>query len=230
MVFKIYRIIRSRHAIRQDKKKQELLKRLFPTSHVSSSALFDNNTVLEGENVINGYVNIHSSFIGRCTVIGGHTNLSNCKVGRFCSIARNIHIQPYTHPTSFVSTYPGFFNTLNDYPFGKGTKEFNEVLTCDDGHYAIIGNDVWVGENVTIKGGVKIGDGAVIGMNALVTKDVPPYAIVGGNPTKIIRYRFDEQTIEKLIEIKWWDWPLEIIKERREDFCDLTTFVDKYIK
>ena len=69
-----------------------------------------------------------------------------------------------------------------------------------------MGNDVWIGENAHIMSGVTIGDGAIVGSEALVTKDIPPYAIVGGNPAKIIKYRFDEYTIEKLLKIKWWDF------------------------
>lgn len=230
MIIKLYRKLKSHYAKKQDEKKQKVLKRLFPTSQVAPSVIFDSGTVLEGENVINKNVNICSSAIGKCTVIGGGTNLYNCKVGSFCSLASNIHIQPYTHPATFVSSYPGFFKTTNNYPFGKGTTEFKEVLTCDDGHYAIIGNDVWIGENVTIKGGVKIGDGAIIGMNALVTKDVPPYAIVGGVPARVIKYRFNEKDIKKLLDIQWWNWPLETIKEKKEDFIGLKLFLSKYSK
>ena len=81
----------------------------------------------------------------------------------------------------------------------------------------LIGNDVWIGDDVTILGGVRIGDGAVIAAGAVVVKDVPPYAIVGGNPTKIIKYRFPKETIERLRRIAWWDWDGEKICECRED-------------
>ena len=75
----------------------------------------------------------------------------------------------------------------------------------------IIGNDVWIGYNATIMAGVTIGDGAIIATNATVVKDVPPYSIVGGNPAQIIKYRFDEAIREKLLQLKWWDWPIEKI-------------------
>ena len=75
----------------------------------------------------------------------------------------------------------------------------------------VIGNDVWIGNSATIMPGVKIGHGAIIGTNALVTKDVAPYTIVGGNPGKLIRNRFEQKTIDFLLELAWWDWPIEKI-------------------
>ena len=93
----------------------------------------------------------------------------------------------------------------------------------------IIGNDVTIGANVTIMGGVTIGNGAVVGANSLVTKDIPPYAIVGGNPAKIIKYRFEDEIIEKLNEIKWWNWSEEKIKENMDCILgDVKLFVEKF--
>ena len=93
----------------------------------------------------------------------------------------------------------------------------------------IIGNDVTIGANVTIMGGVTIGNGAVVGANSLVTKDIPPYAIVGGNPAKIIKYRFEDEIIEKLNEIKWWNWSEEKIKENMDFILgDVKLFVEKF--
>ena len=93
----------------------------------------------------------------------------------------------------------------------------------------LIGNDVWIGDDVTILGGVRIGDGAVIAAGAVVVKDVPPYAIVGGNPAEIIKYRFSEETIERLRRIAWWDWDGEKIRECREDmYGEVEDFAIKY--
>lgn len=127
------------------------------------------------------------------------------KIGKFCSISNNVTI--FTgggHRYDWVSTYP--FNVLwKEASHIKGNPVSRGPV--------IIGNDVWIGYGATILDGVKIGDGAVIGTNALVTKDVPPYAIVGGNPAKIIKYRFDEKKIGELLEMKWWDWDERDIRE-----------------
>lgn len=209
------------------KQRQKVLKKEYPTSYVGSYA-FVNGTKLEGNNVINDAVNINKSVIGFGTVIGYNSNLSNSLVGRFCSIASGAHIVIETHPLDMVSTYPSFFNTCNNYPFGKGKVTKNEFIQTINGFSIEIGNDVWIGANVTFKGGVKIGDGAVIGMNATVTKDVPPYAIVGGLPAKIIKYRMNDKQIKKMLKIKWWNWSPELIKERREDFSNIDDFIRKY--
>lgn len=127
-------------------------------------------------------------------------------VGKFCCLATKITVVlAGDHRTDWVTTYP--FNKLapNAYGYIKGhPKSKGDV---------VIGNDVWIAAGATILPGVHVGNGAVIGAGAFVTKDVPDYAIVGGNPAKLIRYRFDEETINKLLEIKWWDSDLETLSE-----------------
>lgn len=133
-------------------------------------------------------------------------NNGNLIIGKFCSIANNITIfLGGNHNYRSISTYP--FGWTSQF---KSKKIENHILTNGD---VIIGNDVWIGENTTIMSGVKIGDGSVIGCSSLVTKDVPPYAIVGGNPAKIIKYRFSEEIIEMLLSVKWWDWADDKIRE-----------------
>lgn len=114
------------------------------------------------------------------------------------------------HKMDGITTYP--FNI-----FGKDWKriepEIEELPYKGD---TIIGNDVWIGTNVTIMPGIKIGDGAIIATNATVTKDVEPYAIVGGNPATLLRKRFPEQEIEKLLDLQWWNWEVEKITENLE--------------
>ncbi len=130
-------------------------------------------------------------------------------VGKYCSISSGVvALTGGEHRVDWVTTYP--FNVL--WPKVAGHIQGHPKTKGD----VIIGNDVWIGMDAFILSGVKIGDGAVIGAKSVVAKDVPPYAIVGGNPAKIIRYRFDPETIEKLIAIAWWDWPDEKIRLNME--------------
>jgi acetyltransferase-like isoleucine patch superfamily enzyme len=123
------------------------------------------------------------------------------------------------HRMDWVSTYP-FLIFLED----AKNIHFHPATKGD----VIIGNDVWIGYGVTILSGVTIGDGAVIGACSVVTKDVPPYAIAGGNPARIVRYRFDEETIKKLLEIRWWNWPDHKIRENIKTIC--SDAMDEFIK
>lgn len=120
-------------------------------------------------------------------------------IGNYCSVSKNVRIiTGGIHPVNWVSTFP--FRVKMNLP---GKYEDGMPKTNGD---IIIGNDVWIGTNVTILSGLRIGDGAVIMAGALVSKSVPPYAIVGGIPAKIIKYRFNEERILKLLKIRWWDW------------------------
>lgn len=125
------------------------------------------------------------------------------KVGKFCSIAPDVRIfLAGEHRTDAVATYPFdyMFADGGSLPRGQGCR--GDV---------VIGNDVWVGDGVLILSGVRIGDGAIIAARAVVNKDVPPYAIVGGVPARLIRMRFPAETVEALLRIAWWDWPIERI-------------------
>lgn len=120
-------------------------------------------------------------------------------VGSFCSIADGVVVLlGGEHRPDWVTTYP--FNVLNE----KASHIKGHPKSKGD---VIIGNDVWIGREALILSGVTIGDGAVVAARAVVTKNVPPYGIVGGNPARLIRHRFDNDTVERLLEIKWWDWP-----------------------
>lgn len=130
-------------------------------------------------------------------------------IGNFCSIAPDVKIylgNGFGHDTSFVSTYP--FGYCEKNIFG----EYNNTSKNTNGDI-IIGNDVWIGSNVIIMSGVTVGDGVVIANNTHVIKNVKPYSIIGGNPGELIKYRFTPEQIEQLLEIKWWNWDDEKIKE-----------------
>lgn len=136
-------------------------------------------------------------------------NTERIKIGSFCSIADEVVIfGGGEHQTRWVTTFPlrAAFNEPNDgAAFSKGE--------------TIIGNDVWIASRVMILSGVTIGNGAVIGAGSVVASNVPPYAIVVGNPAKIIRYRFTESEIEKLLALCWWDWDINKIKSNISLLC-----------
>lgn len=141
------------------------------------------------------------------------------KIGSFCSIAANVVIGAASHPVDWLSTHPIQYN-------GIFRDHFSTELNHNTGNQnTIIGNDVWIGANVCIKEGVTIGDGAVIGAGAVVTKDVPPYAIMIGSPARILRYRFDESTIQRLLESKWWERDISELKKIQ--FNDVKSYLNK---
>ena len=145
------------------------------------------------------------------------------KIGSFCSISDNVTIYlGGGHRTDWVTTYP--FGHINKTIFNK----FSGVGHPKTNGDVVIGNDVWIASNVTIMSGIKIGDGAVIAANSHVVKDVEPYSIVGGNPAKLIKYRFPQEQISKLLEICWWNWDDTRINNESSLLCnqDIQSFID----
>ena len=143
----------------------------------------------------------------------------NTEIGSFCSIAPNCIVGGAKHPISWVSTSPVFYKGKNCLKKNFSENEFEEFEKTE------IGNDVWIGNNCLIKGGVKIGDGAIIGMGSVLTKDVPPYEIWAGNPARLIRKRFSDERIENLTAAEWWNWDEEKISEKANTFIDTETFL-----
>lgn len=148
---------------------------------------------------------------------------SKLTVGKFCSIADNVVV--YTggnHQVNWVTTYP--FGHMHTETFPRELGEYAHFSKGD----VVIGNDVWIGSGVTIMSGITIGDGAVIAANITVTKHVEPYSIVGGNPAKLIRYRFTPDQNQKLLELKWWNWSEEKINQNMALMCseNIQAFID----
>jgi acetyltransferase-like isoleucine patch superfamily enzyme len=130
-------------------------------------------------------------------------NNANLRIGDYCSIAAEVGIfLGGEHHPEWVSTYP----------FGAIWTEHDNVDQPRSRGDVVIGSDVWIGRGATIMSGVTVGDGAVIAARAHVIKDVPPYGIVGGNPAKLIRRRFDDATVDRLLAIRWWDWPEDRVR------------------
>jgi acetyltransferase-like isoleucine patch superfamily enzyme len=157
---------------------------------------------------------------------------SNCSIeaniGRFTSVAPNVHVNIGFHPFSlpYVTTSPLFYSLKKQ--CGKTFAKY-QVLN-ELRNPPTIGNDCWIGECVFITGGVTIGDGAVVLSGAVVTKDVPPYAIVGGVPAKVLKYRYDEKTIDFLLGIKWWENSIEWLKDNWELLNDMDKLKSYYSK
>jgi len=142
----------------------------------------------------------------------------NTVIGKYCSIANNVYIYNRDHPCRYVSTHPIFFNEH------YGNIPENNLIEYKK---KVIGNDVWIGQNAIILASVmQIGDGAVIGAGAVVTKDVPDYAIVAGVPARILGYRFDDDTIDRIKKSKWWDWDLKKIRSNIDNFYNAIGFFE----
>ncbi|MEO5892871.1 MAG: CatB-related O-acetyltransferase [Ferruginibacter sp.] len=162
---------------------------------------------------------LHWSEVGKYTYIGNNSYVIHAKLGSFCSIANNVMIGSARHPLKFVSSSPVFYKKDNLLKKCFAEIDFREYEDT------LIGSDVWIGANAFIKAGVTIGHGAVIGAHSIVTKNVDPYAIVVGNPAKEIKKRFDDATINKLLQSKWWDYSDELLQEKAADFADVPAFL-----
>ena len=180
----------------------------------------------EGANRLGRGTLVDMSQIGYATYIAPYSELCRCKIGRYCSISSYVHIVHGTHPSKqWISTHPAFFSPQKRAGITYSPEHrFEEFKYTDkEKKYEVsIGNDVWIGYGANILGGITVGDGAIIAAGALVTKDVPPYAIVGGIPAKVLRYRFDEEKINYLLKLQWWNKDKDWIKEKACLFDDIS--------
>jgi len=212
---------------------QKLLIKIYPELFMLKSKEYDftklrswHNNVMLGNHVkIYSVSMITDSQIGDYTYISQNACISNTCIGKFCSVGPNILCGWGIHPTNGISTAPMFYSTNK--PNGITLSATNKIQE----HKKItIGNDVFIGANVTILDGVTIGDGAVIGAGAVVSKDIPPYAIAVGYPIEIRSYRFSDSQIKNLLDIEWWNFPDEKLKEVEKLFFDVESFISMYCK
>lgn len=175
-------------------------------SRVYDSNLSDNTRIDRNNFILNSDIANHS-------YTGQFTTIMHSTIGKFCSISWGVTIGGGEHDYNKITTHDFLYNTDNDLNGGIiGYQRFSQAIE--------IGNDVWIGTNSTICRGVCIGDGAVIGANSVVTKDVPPYAIVAGCPARIVKYRFNKTIIERLLNLRWWNFPDHKIKENFSLFLE----------
>lgn len=194
---------------------------LYRFAEVKNSILSNNSVIGDFSRSINSHLLAYSkldrfnllyySKLGSYSYTGANTMIFHADIEKFCSISWGVTIGGGEHNYKRISSHDFFYN--NRY----GLIPEN----CKDNHNRYnqacqLGNDVWVGANATILRGVSVGDGAIVGANSLVNKDVPPYAIVAGSPAKIIKYRFSEEIIKELLKLEWWNLPSEILKKNYE--------------
>lgn len=174
----------------------------------------------EGSRVLSNS-DLRNVVIGRYSYCGYRCQINNCTIGSFCSISDTVVIGRAEHQIQLVSTSPVFVT-------GNNTLRANFASHPSvESKKTIIGSDVWIGVGAIIRAGVRVGDGAVIGAGSVVTKDVPPYSIFAGAPAKEIRKRFDEETIEALLAIRWWEWPSDRIISNGDAFSSPSELIKR---
>lgn len=175
---------------------------------------FERNSKVDKTAKVYPFSIVLNSIIDSYSYISYNCTINNCEIGKFCSIAKGVKIGLGKHPVNFISTSPIFYSPKNPL-----RKIFSKTAKFQENEHVKIGNDVWIGANVIILDGITVGNGAIIGANSVVNKDVPPFSIVGGVPAKLIKKRFEENIIELLENSNWWDMPLAFFE--KEEVIDV---------
>lgn len=163
--------------------------------------------------------------IGDYTYLFGSNDVIYSAIGKFNSIATGVRLNPVQHPMRERAAAHHLTYRAAHYGLGEDDPT---ILDWRRQRRVVTGNDVWIGHNAVVMGGVTIGDGAVVAAGAVVTHDVRPYEIVGGVPARHLGWRYDEDTIAAMLRIRWWDWSHEELRERLKDINDTAAFVRKY--
>lgn len=173
---------------------------------------------------LGGPVYISGSTIGAWTYVEVGSRISQADIGRFCSIAPYSVVGMAEHPTTgFVSTHPAFYRHAPGNGWDLVDRDLHQEL-----QRTRVGNDVWIGVGACVRGGLTIGDGAIVGAGAVVTRDVEPYEVVGGVPARTIRYRFDETTRQALLESRWWEHDADWLRQHAHDLRDVDAFLERH--
>ena len=197
-----------------------VLRNKFPTSVIYSGSTVDQSSVLGEYSVLFQNVTLINASLGAYSYVQSGSIVCNAEIGPYCSIAGGINIGLAMHPTSMVSTSPVFYDNTQPLPkFFTKMRLFSENVPRTN-----IGADVWIGQGALIKAGISIGVGAVVGAGAVVTKDVPPYMIAGGNPCRPIRLRFTEEICQRLLDTRWWMLGEPELREVAQYFNDPLLF------
>ena len=168
---------------------------------INKSKIGDNSFIYENNILLD-------TTIGEYTYITKKSQIAMSTIGKFCSIGPYLICGYGDHPSDFVSTSPMFYSTGRQCGIS-----FTDKDIFDERKQILVGHDVWIGARVFVRNGVKIGNGAIIGAGSVVIHDVPDYAIVGGVAAKIIRYRYPEDIIKKMMDLEWWNWPEEKLRK-----------------
>jgi len=191
--------------------------------HIAQNSI--SNSVVSEKAKLTAPYRIEESTISNFSYVAENSKISFTQIGKFCSIGPNFLCGYGIHPISGISTSPMFYSTLK-----QNGVTLSKVDKIAERKEIVIGNDVFIGMNVTILDGVIIGDGAIIGAGTVVSKDIPPYAIAIGAPVQIIKKRFTEDQIEKLLSIKWWNFEEGDLQEVEKMFFEIDVFISKYYK
>jgi acetyltransferase-like isoleucine patch superfamily enzyme len=185
----------------------------------------NHNTILGNNTKIYPKAYLSNSEIGSYTYISENSVIKNTTIGKFCSIGPNLLCGWGLHPKNGISTHPMFYSSKK-----QNGMTLSNTDKIEEWKQIVIGNDVFIGMNVTIIDGINIGDGAIIGAGAIVSKDIPPYSIAVGNPIQIIGSRFDDDMINQLLTIKWWDFQEEKLQLIEKYFFDIERAIDAFKK
>ena len=166
---------------------------------------------IDGSFTLGEYSCVNRSHFGRYSGVGSLGYVTDTTVGRYCTFGSRLSIGAFNHPTDWLSVHEFAYRDISGI-YGETIIDGGRNLLLDGTRPTRIGNDVWIGDNATVKRGVTINDGAVIGLSAVVTRDVEPYGIVVGNPGRILRKRFSDTVIAKLLELQWWKMDLQSLR------------------